>query len=122
MSRNTEVYRQTLTLLDTLSEGLEYICSLIAEGRAEEALEMMYDTLSGVDSIIKALAQVKDQFPANRLQMLELDMSDKFNRFIDIFKSKDGAFSRDFIVSDLLPVFSEWKREIEKLLMPLILS
>lgn len=120
MSNNAEVCRQALALLDTLSEGLEYASSLMAESKNDETLEMMYDTLSGIDSIINVLSQNKGQFPISRLQVLQTEMSDKFNGFIDIFRSKDSAFLSDYITKDLLPVFLEWKKEIEKLLMPLV--
>lgn len=122
MSINAEVFMQTLVLLDTLSEGLEYISSLIAEGKEEAALEIMYDTLSGVDSIINVLNPVMGQLPANKLKMLELDMSDKFNKLIELFKKKDGVLLKDYLDSDVSAAFSDWKREVKRLLMPFILS
>lgn len=122
MSKNTEVFKQTLTLLDTLSQGLEYTSFLIAESKYDEALEMMYDSLSGIESIINSLNPVMDQFPANELPGLGLDMSDKFNILIELFKKKDGVLLKDYLLSDVSPAFSEWKREIERLLRPFILS
>jgi hypothetical protein len=122
MSKNSQVFNQTLGLLDTLKEGLEHTSSLIVDGKGEEALEMIYDVLAGVESIISALSPLLEQLPANNLQVLEADMSDKFNKLIDIFKLNDGVLLISHLSSDLLPAFSEWKREIEKLLMPYILS
>jgi hypothetical protein len=122
MSKNSQVFNQTLGLLDTLKEGLEHTSSLIVDGKGEEALEMIYDVLAGVESIISALSPLLEQLPANNLQALEADMSDKFNKLIDIFKLNDGVLLISHLSSDLLPAFSEWKREIEKLLMPYILS
>ncbi|HYE10927.1 MAG TPA: hypothetical protein VEF53_12170 [Patescibacteria group bacterium] len=122
MSKNSQVFNQTLGLLDTLKEGLEHTNSLIVDGKGEEALEMIYDVLAGVESIISALSPLLEQLPANNLQVLEADMSDKFNKLIDIFKLNDGVLLISHLSSDLLPAFSEWKREIEKLLMPYILS
>ena len=122
MNRNIEVYKEILSLLDTLSGGLEHTESLIAEGKGDDALEMVYDALSGIDSIINALSPAMEQLPVNNLQVLELGMSDKFNKFIDIFKMKDGVLLRDYLASDLFPAFSEWRREMERLLMPFILA
>ncbi|MDF2530900.1 MAG: hypothetical protein K0Q65_481 [Clostridia bacterium] len=122
MSKNSQVFNQTLGLLDTLKEGLEHTSALIVDGKGEDALEMIYDVLAGVESIISALSPLLEQLPANNLQVLEAGMSDKFNKLIDIFKLNDSVLLINHMSSDLLPAFSEWKREIEKLLMPYILS
>jgi hypothetical protein len=59
MNKNMEVYRQALALLDTLSEGLQHLSSLIAGDQYDEALEMLYDSLSGIESVLTVLGGIK---------------------------------------------------------------
>jgi len=117
-----EVFKQILELLDTMAEAFGQTDSNISEGKDDEALEMVYDILSGINSIMNVLAQVKEQFSDNNLQVLETEMIGKFNKFTEVYRSQDRDYIRNYLVSDLMPGFMEWKKEIERLLTPLVLS
>lgn len=119
MNKNMEVYRQALALLDTLSEGLQHLSSLIAGDKYDEALEMLYDSLSGIESVLTVLGGIKGQLSANRLQELEENMSDKFKVLTELFQKRDGAVLTEYLNVEVLTAFTDWKKELERLIMPL---
>jgi hypothetical protein len=122
MSNNIEVFRQTLGLLDTLDEGLAHAKSLFVEVNSEEAIEILYNVLAGVESIINALKPCAEKFIANNLQGIEACMLDKFNILINLLSSNNIEAIADFLNKGLVPAFTNWKNEITILLAPYILS
>jgi uncharacterized protein YecE (DUF72 family) len=122
LSKHTEVFEQTLALLGTLSEGLEYTSSLLEDGKADEALELVYDVLAGIESITNALKPYMAQFPDSNLNVLEVNMLEGFNKVIEIFKMHQETQLKSFFKNDLAAVFADWRIEIEKLLNMYILS
>lgn len=122
MSKATETFKQIVELLDILSEGFEYTSALIVENKLDEALEMLYNIIAGIDSIINNLNPHVDELPGNDLQNLGVVMSDELNKLIDIFKTNNAAVIESHITSNLGPAFLAWKIEIEKLLRPFVLS
>jgi PPE-repeat protein len=122
LSKNAEVFRRILGLAETLSEGLEYASSLLIDKNSDEALEIIYNVVDGVGSIINALNPYIEQFPTNNLNKLEGAILEKFNKLIDIFSSPKTVLLENYISDDIMPTYIEWKSEVKRLLTPYILS
>ena len=116
------VFQQIVGLVDTLSEGFEYTRTLLTEDKRDEALEVLYNIIAGIESVINALNPHLEELPANDLKGVGAHMSIEFNKLIDIFNGDEVVLIENHLESTLIPAFLVWKSEIEKVLMPFILS
>lgn len=121
MYRYVEVIQNLLPLLSTIEEGLVHIKKQLSELRYEEALSLLEDCLQGIASIEAAL-QPMTKLPLEKVFSLTSSLKATCEKVVETYEKGNQEQAGNILDTELLPVFLEWKSELEKTLTPYITS
>ncbi|SHH27481.1 hypothetical protein SAMN02745221_02068 [Thermosyntropha lipolytica DSM 11003] len=121
MYRYIEVIQNLLPLLSTLEEGLVHIKKQLSELRYEEALGLLEDCLLAIASIEAAL-QPMAELSLEKVFSLTATLKAACEKVVATCEKENPEQAEIIISTQLLPVFQEWKSELEKILTPYISS
>ncbi|AKL93778.1 hypothetical protein CACET_c02620 [Clostridium aceticum] len=122
MDKYIEVMKQILPLLETIEEGFSHIQNQLTELRYEEALAMLQDVIEGIASIDGAMKPIYEELMENNISNLSLLLKESISKAIHKYKRGKEINLEIQVQNEIIPVFTDWKREIEKTLKPYVVS
>lgn len=122
MEKYYEVIERTLQLLETIEEGFDYIQNQVAELRYEEAFTILQDIMEGIDSIERAIYPMKDGLVENNIDILAVSVRESMNKTVSIYEQSKEVDLENQMAKEIFPAFRSWKEEIERVLMPYVVS
>lgn len=120
MKKYYEVIRQILPLLETIEEAILHIQKQLKELRYEEALDLLEDSTIGIASIEKAMQPMMPELQENNIASLIARLKEKIDNAVNIYEKKKEENLQKQIEGEILPAFTEWKEEMDRLLKPYI--
>ena len=122
MDKYIEVIRRILELLETIQEGFKHISVQVQELRYEEAMDMLNDSLDGMESIEDALKPMLKDLPENEIIKLSLEIRTKLQMMLKDYEQNNMDSFIEVNNNIFIPTFIQWKEEINRVLMPYLLS
>jgi len=122
IERYHEVIERILELLDTMKEGLDYIQTQLSELKYEEALVVMKDLIDALDSIDSSIQPMENELPQNEIGVLTASLKLCLNKAVGSFDQNNGVNIDSIVEKEVIPEFTSWREEIEKVLRPYIIS
>lgn len=117
-----EVIEKSLQLLKTIKEGFDYIQKQLSKLRYEEAFIVLKDIMEAITSIEDAIYPMKDGLPENNIDILAVSLIESMDKAVSSYKQGKEVDLEIQISEDILPVFENWKEEIERIFMPYVVS
>ncbi|WP_350344137.1 hypothetical protein PRVXT_000511 [Proteinivorax tanatarense] len=109
-NEDLKVVENTLELLETMEEGINYV---IKNFKPEEAMGMLMDIVNAFASIEEAVGNLLPKLPENEIVSKNTKLKDSLEVVIGDYESNNGQKAIDLIQNNLAPMFNEWKEEIE---------
>lgn len=122
MEKQREVIINILDLLTTTAEGIKYIREKLSETNPPATLRILLDTISAYSSIELAIHPILAKLPENRIEEKSKNLNIQLDLIVKEFETNDAKRALDIVQYRLEPEFVEWKKEIEKILIPYIAS
>jgi len=122
MDRYREVIERILELLDTMKEGLDYVQVQLTELKYEEALVVIKDIVDALDSIYNSIQPMESQLPENNLVAFTASIKYNLDNVIKSYEQGKEAYVSEQIEKGIVPSFLVWKKEIERVLRPYVIS
>lgn len=113
---------RTLELLKTIEDGFIHIQNQVSELNYEEAFIIMQDAMEGMAGIDNAIQPIIDRVGENDTDALYRDLKENINKAVNEFEKGQDVKLEDLIEQEVTPAFLKWKKEIERILKPYILS
>jgi len=119
---NQEIIKYTLTLLETMEEGIDYVKAKLGELNIEGTVTVLTDLITAFTEVEKSISPMLEKLPENNI----IEKSDKLRRAFDImvneYEDNNGQKTLEIIQFTLQPSFKNWKQELENILKTYVLS
>jgi len=117
-----EVIEKTLSLLDTMEEGITHIKIQLSELRYEEAFNIQQDVVEGIASIENAIEPMFPKLQENNIESMTAILKENISKVVACYERGEGTNLHKQVEEIILPAFKNWKEELEKVLKPYIVS
>ncbi|KXZ40438.1 hypothetical protein SAMN05661008_00006 [Alkalithermobacter thermoalcaliphilus JW-YL-7 = DSM 7308] len=114
---NQEVIKQTLDLLETMEEGMDYVKAKLGELNIEATVTVLTDLIEAFTEIEKSISPI-----IKNLSEKEDKLRKAFDIIVKEYEISKGQKAYEIMQFTLEPAFKNWKQEIENTLKPYILS
>ena len=114
MDKNIQVVKHIFPLLRTMEKGINHVQKQLSELRYEEALTVLEDTMHGIMCIEKVIQNMQEMLPDSQIDVLTTKIKDCMRKVVDNYENKTESNLEEHIEKEMLPIFSDWKAEIEK--------
>ncbi len=121
MEKHYEVLERTIELLETIGEGFEHVEKQFSELRYEEGFNLLKDAMEAIESIENALASTEG-LPENSIKTMGQNLVEGINGVVNSYEESKEAEIEEQISGIVLRDFKEWKKEIENIIKPYLLS
>lgn len=108
-------------MLETVEEGFNHIRTQVSELRYKEALGLLEDTMLGIASIENAIQPIMVELEENNIDELISDLKKGINNLLLSYESGKEENLKN-VLEKTLPIFEDWKEEIDRVLLPYIVS
>jgi len=122
MEKYHEVIERILQLLETMEEGYMYIKDQLEKLCYEESFIVLNDAMGAVNSIENALYPIKAELPENSLDAFIAAIKHNMNNAINSYEQGKEVYLTEQIEKEVLPSFLAWKKELERVLRPYVIS
>lgn len=106
------IMTHTISLSDTMIEGLQHIGQQLDEGRFEDSFELMGTVLQGMDSIKQALPDVINSLPSTALGYSTIELRDIFEVLRENYQAGEASLVHANLKERLLPAFQDWHSQV----------
>lgn len=117
-----QVFRQIIDLAETCNEGLEYIKNMLEEGCFEETVPLLIDFVNAFHSIEKALQLVESLLLTERLGTHTEILGQNLDLIVTAYEQRDLNKAYQVMDQKLLPSYKEWHAELDRVLLPVVVS
>jgi len=119
---NQEVIKNTLDLLETMEEVMNYVKNKLKELNIEGTITLLTDLITAFIQVEKSLLPMMNKLRQNQI----LEKTDKlriaFDSMVKEYENSKGQRAYEIMQFTLNPAFSNWRQELENTLKPYILS
>lgn len=120
MTDKAEVIEQIIGLTNTMEEGIQHIEQQIEELRFEESIMLLQDVVKAVATVQKATTPLLQNLPDSRVHPLTKDLMEGVGLFVEKYQAKEREEMKQVFSEKVVPVYREWKDELQKILQPLL--
>lgn len=110
------------SLLDTIEEAVAHTRIQSAELRYEEVFIMIQDITEGIATIENVVKPFNSRFSHNNIEQLTADLKGNISKVISFYEQEKEIYLEAQIEEAILPVFQAWKKELERVMGPFVLS
>jgi len=114
MSKQMEMMKQSMELLQTMEQALNHVHRKLKEGECEATYPIFGDVIESYSSIENAV----NQLPKEWLLLKNTDLSKKlrraFDRTVGYYESDHYAKIIEVMQFTLIPSFNRWKRALDR--------
>lgn len=114
MDKNIQIVKQIFPLLRTMEKGINHVQKQLSELRYEEALTVLENTMHGIICIEKAIRNMQEVLPESQIDVLTEKIKDCMSKVVDNYDNETESYLKEHIANEMLPIFSDWKAEIER--------
>ncbi|AUG57138.1 hypothetical protein [Acetivibrio saccincola] len=114
MDKNIQVVKHIFPLLQTMEKGINHIQKRLSELRYEEARTVLEDTMHGIICIEKAIKNMQEMLPDSQIDVLTAKIKDCMSKVVENYESEVASNLEEHIQNEMLPIFSDWKAEVER--------
>lgn len=122
MEHYIEVMERILELLETIKEGLARMKNQLLDLRYEEAFIILQDSMEGIASIERAILPMQGKLSKNKIDSLTAGVKESINRAVTSYEQAKEINLKNQVEEELLPVFENWKEEINRVLRTYMVS
>jgi tRNA splicing ligase len=122
VNKYINIIKQILELAETGLAGLEHIKLKLNEVNYEVTIPLLEDVLEALVSMENSLQLIASQLLPNQLNQLAQALHADFDEVISAYEQQDKATYSLLVVNRLLPNYKKWHAELDRVLMPYLLS
>lgn len=119
---NQEVVYRILELLPTIEEAFLHINDQLTELRLEESERLFTDAMRAISNIAGNLARLAPRQDETGLIQDTAGLREAIGLMIDGYETGKLETLPAVLTGHLLPAFRVWRRQVEKMVQPAILS
>ena len=119
---NQEVIKYTLGLLETMEEGMDYVKAKLGELNIEGTVTVLTDLITAFTEVEKSISPMMEKLPENQISETNSKLRTAFDMMVKEYESSKVQKAYEMMQSILEPEFRSWKKELENILKPYILS
>lgn len=109
-----EIMHQIAELLGTIDEAFSHMEKQLEELRYEEAVQLLEDTVEGVESIQKAVLPLINEQDQNSVQSCTKELMNEISIFLDLLKQKDHEKMETQMAESIKTAFARWRNQVEE--------
>jgi hypothetical protein len=117
-----DLVRKALNLADTCLEGMEHTKTCLKEGRFEDGLIMLHDTVNSYYQIEKALVPVLASLPGNNIAFLSETLRQALDSMLAVQEQGERAKALELMQFSVVPAYKKWHAELNRCLQPYVAS
>jgi len=121
VDKHIDIMRRIIELLETCLEGLEHAKSKMNEGDFENGIIMLHNMVDYYQAELFLQPLMKD-LPANQIERLDEALRNSFDLVTSAYEHGDSAKAVEFMQFSVLPNFKKWQAELNRCLLPHIVS
>lgn len=121
MERHLEVIKHIIKLLETLSEGLEYVQIRLDEGSMHATMQVLEDCMEAFAAIERSLNPLLAELPQNQIEFHSETLFKSMDYLVFYYEQSNVGHACHILREETFPAFQTWKQEIESDLYPFIL-
>ena len=115
-----DIMKRTVELAETGLEGLEQIKIDLKEGKYEQTVTLLQDTLNAFCSIEKAIQPMMPNLLPNELAQLSDQLTKAYQLMTSAYEQRAYNELEEIMQYNLLPSYKKWHAEIDRSLLPYI--
>ena len=116
------VINNTIELLKTMEEGIEYVNEKFNELKAEETINMLIDLTEAFGAIEEAISPLIVKFEENEIEDKSEELKSALEILLKDLEKTNGKKAIDIMKLNLIPKFNEWKDEMSRVLKPYVVQ
>lgn len=113
MEKYIEVVKQSIELSDTVLEGIQHIRKQLEEGKFEEAAFLFEDTIVAILTIERSVDPLVTQMSSNKISEIMVELKRILELLVGNFEDKNFSNVKEIMQFSLIPIFNQWKKELE---------
>jgi|GEM_PF-2491776 hypothetical protein len=121
-----EVIYRIMELLPTVDEAMIHMVGQLEGQRLDESAALFHDVLRAIgsigSSIEKNLSMLTEQDSEDAVGHFTAHVREAIRSVINGYEARDLATVQTLLIYRMLPAFGEWRRHLERILQPQILS
>lgn len=117
-----DIIRRVLELADTCLEGLEHAETCLKEGRFEDGIMMLHDTMHGYYQMEKALEPVLVNLPDTEIRPHSETLRNVLEHLVPIQERGEWAKALELMQFNVVPTYKKWHAELNRRLRPYVTS
>ncbi|ADH98555.1 hypothetical protein Bsel_1036 [[Bacillus] selenitireducens MLS10] len=123
MDKYTDVMKQSLNVLETMTEGLIHIQKQLGEGKAPDAIQLMDDMMVGFMSVKQSLEPVFEELEGTDIATQQLEkVSETLERVVTAFEGEAYGTVSEVLQFTLVPEVKKLHSALEELFKPYLVS
>ena len=119
---NQEIIKYTLDLLETMEEGMDYVKAKLGELNIEGTVTVLTDLITAFTEVEKSISSMMEELPKNQISEKADKLRIAFYMMVKEYESSKVQKAYEIMQSTLEPEFRNWKKELENILKPYVLS
>lgn len=119
---NQEVIIQTVGLLQTMEEGMDYVKAKLGELDIEGTITVLTDLITAFTEIEKSIFPIIDKIPENQIEEKTNKLRKAFDAIVKEYENNKGHKTLEIMQFTLYPAFKNWREELENMLKPYVVS
>ncbi|MBM7856049.1 hypothetical protein JOC37_002474 [Desulfohalotomaculum tongense] len=120
--RYHEIMKRTIELAETCLEGLEHIKLKLKEGNIETTVTLLRDVLNSYFVMEKSIQPIRSHILPNQLEKLEKTLRDDFDLIVSFYERGEIVKAAEVMELKLLPDYKRWHGELDRCLIPFLIS
>jgi hypothetical protein len=117
-----DIIRRTLELADTCLQGLEHAKACLNEGRFEDGIIMLHDTVYGYYQMEKALVPVLANLLDTKMRPFGEALSNALDIMVSVQERGERAKALELMQFSVVPAYKKWHAELNRCLRPYVAS
>lgn len=115
-----DVIKRIVELAETGLEGLKQIELDLKEGKYEQSVTLLQDTINAFYSIEKAIKPMTPNLLPNELTPLSQQLTESYQLIISAYEQRAYTKAQEIMQYNLLPSYKKWHAELDSSLLPYI--
>ncbi|MGF7184468.1 Zn-dependent oligopeptidase [Desulfitispora alkaliphila] len=116
------VINNTIELMKTMEEGIDYVNKKFNELKVEETINMLIDLTEAFTTIEGAVSPLIVKFEENEIESKNEELKSALEILLKDLEQTNGKKAIDIMKLHLIPKFDAWKEEMTRVLKPYIVS
>ncbi len=122
MEKRIDRMRKIIELVETCLEGLEHAKSKMNEGDFENGVIMLHNVVDGYYQAELLLQPLYKDLPSNQLEPLDQALRNSLELVTSAYEQGERVKAMELMQFSVVPNFKKWQAELNRCLLPHIVS